>query len=249
MSVGAGGATGALGTGAVINNAALQFNRTGALTVANAISGSGAVNQVGTSTTSLTGANTYSGTTTISAGILSVGAGGTTGTLGTGAVVNNGTLQINRSDAITVANTISGTGALTKLAAGHDNADRQRTATQARRRSRPASCRSAPAARPALWAPAPSINNATLQLNRSDATFTSANNISGTGALTKTAAGTSTTLILTGDQHLQRHDDDHRAARFRSGQEVPPARSAAAASSPTAARWPSTGRMPSPSPA
>ena len=75
----------------MINNAALAFNRTGALTVANAISGTGAVNQVGTSTTSLTGNNTYSGTTTISAGTLSVGAGGTTGTLGTGNVVNNAT--------------------------------------------------------------------------------------------------------------------------------------------------------------
>ena len=119
LQVGAGGATGTLGTGAVINNAALAFNRTGALTVANTISGNGAVNQVGTSTTSLTGNNTYSGTTTISAGILSVGAGGTTGTLGTGAVINNATLQLNRSDAtFTLANNISGTGALTKTAAG-----------------------------------------------------------------------------------------------------------------------------------
>ena len=37
----------------------------------------------------LTGTNTYSGTTTISAGTLQVGAGGTAGTLGTGSVVNN----------------------------------------------------------------------------------------------------------------------------------------------------------------
>ena len=77
------------------------------------------MNQVGAGTTSLTGANTYTGTTTISAGILSVGAGGATGTLGTGAVVNNGTLQVNRSDGtFTLANDISGTGALIKTSAG-----------------------------------------------------------------------------------------------------------------------------------
>ena len=40
------------------------------MTVANVISGTGTVNQVGDGTTSLTGANTYSGTTTISAGTL-----------------------------------------------------------------------------------------------------------------------------------------------------------------------------------
>ena len=46
---------GTLGTGAVINNATLAFNRSDALTVANVISGTGTLIQSGTGTTTLTG--------------------------------------------------------------------------------------------------------------------------------------------------------------------------------------------------
>jgi autotransporter-associated beta strand protein len=69
-----------------------------------AISGTGALAKLGAGTLTLTGGNTYSGTTTISAGTLEVGSGGTAGRLGTGAVSNSGTLQINRSDNLTLAN-------------------------------------------------------------------------------------------------------------------------------------------------
>ncbi|WP_421989058.1 beta strand repeat-containing protein [Roseococcus sp.] len=118
LQVGDGGTTGTLGTGAVTNNAALVFNRSGILTVANAISGTGTVEQAGTGTTILTGANGYSGTTTVSSGTLQIGAGGTTGTLGTGAVVNDAALAFNRTDALTVANTISGSGRLRQVGGG-----------------------------------------------------------------------------------------------------------------------------------
>ena len=117
MQIGA-GATGTLGTGAVINNAALSFNRSNAMTVANAISGTGTVTKLGTGTTTLTGANTYAGLTTVSAGTLQIGDGGTTGTLGTAAVTNNATLSFNRSDTVTVANGVSGTGALRQIGTG-----------------------------------------------------------------------------------------------------------------------------------
>jgi fibronectin-binding autotransporter adhesin len=117
LQVGNAGTTGTLGIGAVTDNAALVFNRTDSLTVANAISGAGTLTQAGTGTTILTGANSYA-TTTISAGTLQIGAGGTSGTLGSGAVTDNATLAFNRSDSITVANAITGTGTLTQAGSG-----------------------------------------------------------------------------------------------------------------------------------
>jgi len=118
FDVGNGGATGGLGTGDVLNQTALVFNRSGSLTVPGAISGAGTIALVGTGTTIFTGANTYSGATTISAGTLQIGDGGTSGQLGTGDVVNNGLLVFNRRDAIAVSNPISGTGSLTQAGIG-----------------------------------------------------------------------------------------------------------------------------------
>ncbi|WP_077023803.1 filamentous hemagglutinin N-terminal domain-containing protein [Fuerstiella marisgermanici] len=70
--------------------------------------------KIGTGALTLSGNNGYSGTTTINAGSLIVGAGGTSGTLGTGNVINNTDLLFNRSDDFTIVNDISGTGDLTK---------------------------------------------------------------------------------------------------------------------------------------
>jgi autotransporter-associated beta strand protein len=75
------------------------------------------VAQAGSGTTVLTGANTYSGGTTVSAGTLQVGAGGTAGSI-TGNVTNNGTLAFNRSDVVTFAGNISGTGAVVQAGTG-----------------------------------------------------------------------------------------------------------------------------------
>ncbi|MEA9980200.1 autotransporter-associated beta strand repeat-containing protein, partial [Pseudomonas sp. RTS4] len=75
---------GTLGTGNVVNNSSLVFNRSDSLSVANQISSTGNLLQSGIGTAILDGANTYSGTTTINAGTLQVGAGSTAGTLGTG---------------------------------------------------------------------------------------------------------------------------------------------------------------------
>lgn len=78
----------------------------------------GGVNKLGAGTMVLTGANTYQGGTIISEGVLQVGNGGTSGTLGSGAVTNNASLVFDRSDTVTVSNVISGTGSLTKNGAG-----------------------------------------------------------------------------------------------------------------------------------
>ena len=122
LSVGAGGATGDLGASSgVINNATLQINRSNAITLAQDTSGTGALTKLGAGTATLTGTNTYSGTTTITAGTLEIGAGGTSGSLGSGNITVTGgttTLQLNRSDAITLGQVISGTGRLTQAGSG-----------------------------------------------------------------------------------------------------------------------------------
>ncbi|GCE91473.1 hypothetical protein MSKU15_3074 [Komagataeibacter diospyri] len=74
---------------------------------AGTISGTGGVTLVDGHET-LTGNNTYAGGTTIEAGTLT----GTTGSFGTGAIVDNGTLELSQSTDGTLTNAVSGTGAL-----------------------------------------------------------------------------------------------------------------------------------------
>ncbi|MBX9861063.1 MAG: autotransporter-associated beta strand repeat-containing protein, partial [Sphingomonas sp.] len=103
--------------GAVTVNVASgqTFAITGAITSGQGTNG---LIKTGAGTLTLSGANTYNGATTVSAGTLQIGAGFTTGTLGTGAVTNNASLVFNRSDAVTVANVVSGTGSLTQAGSG-----------------------------------------------------------------------------------------------------------------------------------
>jgi autotransporter-associated beta strand protein len=72
LQIGNADATGSLGSGNLTDNAALVFNRTGSLVVANAISGSGTLTQNGAGTIILGGTNTYTGDTTINAGTLAL---------------------------------------------------------------------------------------------------------------------------------------------------------------------------------
>ena len=144
LQVGNGGATGNLGTGAVVNLGRLAFDRNNALTSANVVSSFGELIQQGSGTTTLTGANTYTGATTISAGTLQLGAtnrisNASAVTVASGATFNlanfsetvgsitgagnitlgSGTLTAGGNNATTTfAGVISGTGGITKAGTG-----------------------------------------------------------------------------------------------------------------------------------
>lgn len=89
----------------------------------NAVSQVGTLTKLGVGVLTLSGANSYSGLTTISAGTLRIGAGSTAGTLGSGSVTNNSVLDFNRSDAQTITNAISGTGTIYQIGAGATTLD------------------------------------------------------------------------------------------------------------------------------
>ena len=73
--------------------------------------------KAGTGTMILSGDNSYTGGTTISAGTLQLGDGGTSGSI-VGNVANNGIFAVNRSDVFTFRGLISGTGAFQQNGTG-----------------------------------------------------------------------------------------------------------------------------------
>ncbi len=116
LQLGNGGATGSI-LGNVANNGSLAFDRSEVATFAGVVSGTGSLLQIGSGTTILTAENSYSGGTTIAAGILQLGAGGATGGI-LGDVTNNGTLAFDRSDTVTFSGVISGAGSLSQVGTG-----------------------------------------------------------------------------------------------------------------------------------
>ncbi len=97
----------ALGTGDVTDNATLELNTGGDFD--NAISGSGQVVKSGDKTLTLSGANSYSGATTISGGTL---VATNVDALGSGDVTDDATLELNTGG--TFDNAISGSGQVVK---------------------------------------------------------------------------------------------------------------------------------------
>ena len=119
ITLGNGVSDGALGNGSIADNAALVLNEVGSETLGGAITGNGSITLQGAGNVILTGNNSaFSGPVTISAGTATIGAGGSSGTLGTGAVANNAAIVINRSGSLTVAASINGTGVLTNSGPG-----------------------------------------------------------------------------------------------------------------------------------
>ena len=99
--------------GAITDNAALIFDQAGAGTFSGVISGPGSVTKQGVGTVILTGANVYTGGTTIAAGALV----GSTASL-QGNIVDNASLVFDQAAAGTYAGNVSGTGSFTKSGAG-----------------------------------------------------------------------------------------------------------------------------------
>jgi fibronectin-binding autotransporter adhesin len=142
MQIGAGGATGSLPSGGVVDNSILLLNIGGALSSATVISGSGNLVSSGSGLVTLSGLNTYTGGTTISGGTLAVSdpndnnLGASNGNLTIGPATLAITLNsvasvrnINLTDpnstisvdqVLTYANsgTVSGSGGLSKIGAG-----------------------------------------------------------------------------------------------------------------------------------
>lgn len=139
LAIGADAAIGAASGALVLNGGTLQANqnlslaptRAVSITSANGtidtqgfttqlgqgISGAGALTKAGSGTLVLNGANTYTGGTTISAGTLQLGSGGTSGSI-VGNVTDNGMLAFDRSDATIFSGTVSGSGSLGQTGSG-----------------------------------------------------------------------------------------------------------------------------------
>jgi autotransporter-associated beta strand protein len=160
-------------------------------TIANDATAGRSLTKAGAGRLTVNGTNTYTGATTVNAGTLQIGNGGTTGSLSASSpITNNATLAFNRSNTITqgtnFASVIAGTGAVTKLGSGTLILNGTNT-----------------------YAGATTISAGTLEVQGSVATSSSisnnaslvfnsgsaqnyANGISGTGTLTKNGIGTLT---------------------------------------------------------
>ncbi len=125
---------------ATITGRTLDVGDAGDILVTGAFANAGAAgavnyNKYGAGKLTYAGTNTYTGTTTIEAGTLQVGNGGTTGVITNntplGSVVNNASLVFNRSNGFTVGNLISGTGTVTQAGTGATSLSNANTYTGA----------------------------------------------------------------------------------------------------------------------
>jgi len=118
LQFGNGGTSGWLAGSIIENNSAVAFNRSDTVSYGGVISGTGRLSQLGTGTLTLTGANSYTGTTTIAAGTLQIGNGGTSGSIASTGIANSSTLAFNRSDAVGYSSVITGSGGLWQVGTG-----------------------------------------------------------------------------------------------------------------------------------
>ncbi len=105
--------TGVAGSLVTLGSNTLIAGTSNSTTFGGVISGNGGFTKQGSGTLVFTGNNTYAGVTTVSAGVLQLGNGGTTGMVAGNVVLASGAiLAFNRSDDITFGGDISGDGAV-----------------------------------------------------------------------------------------------------------------------------------------
>ncbi len=166
-------ALGSTGGGIDIADAANSF------TLSSALTGNGSLLKTGAGTLTLTGANNYSGTTTIDAGKLVA----SVANLGSGAIINNADLELSQVSDATLTQSLSGSGTFTKTGAGKLTLAGANSSTGTTVISAGTLVASS-----ANLASGAITNNAALELNQaSDVTL--AQSISGSGTFTKTGAG------------------------------------------------------------
>ncbi|WP_354339446.1 autotransporter outer membrane beta-barrel domain-containing protein [Variovorax paradoxus] len=191
MTVGSGGvlqSSAQFAPAAITDNGLVRFAQPDNATYAGLVSGIGGIEKTGAGTLTLTQDQAFTGTTTISAGVLQLGSGGTTGSV-KGDIVDNATLTVQRSNALTLSGTISGSGAFVQAGTGT-------TILTADNTYAGGTVISAGTLQLGNGGTTGSIlgnvlNNATLVINRSNA-LTLSGTISGTGSLVKEGAGTTT---------------------------------------------------------
>jgi fibronectin-binding autotransporter adhesin len=125
LQIGNGGTAGSI-IGNVIDNGTLALDRSDAVTFPGAIGGAGGLTQLGTGVLTLSGANSYSGPTLVSAGTLRAGGAGAFANMSAFTVMGAGTLDLNGFNetigSLAGAGTVSNAGATAAvLTTGNDN--------------------------------------------------------------------------------------------------------------------------------
>lgn len=111
VQLGAGGTTGNLPPSDLANDGLLVVNRSDDVALNNNISGAGSLTKNAANTLALGGANSFSGTVTVVAGILQAGSATALGAIDGGTIINNGaTLDVNNLNLGLEPVTVSGAG-------------------------------------------------------------------------------------------------------------------------------------------
>jgi autotransporter-associated beta strand protein len=171
--------------GNILNDAALVFDQSVSGTYAGSITGSGSLTKTGSGTLLLAGPQSYTGGTTVDAGVLH----GSTASL-QGDILNNGVVEFEQGTDGTYAGVLTGSGSLTKSGAG------TLTLTGSSSYSGGTSISAGTLRGTTSSLQGGIVNDATLIFDQSSAGVFSGP-ISGIGALTKTGSGT---LTLVGPQ-------------------------------------------------